>query len=178
MPFFASTVKPTSLVMMMLPGIAEGQKPSVNASVSESVAGSISHDGALLSVVAAGAVTAGVAVVGGAMGNTITGFEAGLGRESAYTPSLFPTVVNVYDIPLVSPLMVHEPAVPVTVHVAPPGDAVIRKERGDGDPGFATVIVALSIPASTVGALGVLTATTLFRTECGPNDAASAPVGL
>jgi hypothetical protein len=165
--------------MMMLPGIAVGQKPSVNASVSDSVAGSISHDGALLSVVTGGALATGGAVVaGGAMGNTVTGFEAGLGRESAYTPSLFPTVVNVYDIPLVSPLMVHEPAVPVTVHVAPPGDAVIRKERGEGDPGFATVIVALSIPASTVGALGVLTATTLFRTVCGPNDAASAPVGL
>ena len=31
--------------MMMFPGIAEGQKPSVNASVSASVAGSVSQDG-------------------------------------------------------------------------------------------------------------------------------------
>ena len=47
-----------------------------------------------------------------------------------------------------------------------------------GEPGFATVIVALPTPGSTVGALGALAATTLFRTEWGPNDAASAPAGV
>lgn len=59
MPFFLSTVKPNSFVMMMLPGITDGQMPSVNASVSESVSGSVSHDGNPESVGVSGVLGAG-----------------------------------------------------------------------------------------------------------------------
>ena len=34
--------------------------------------------------------------------------------------------LNVYETPLVSPSMMHEPAAVLTVHVLPPGDAVTR----------------------------------------------------
>ena len=44
--------------------------------------------------------------------------------------------------------------------------------------GGVTVIVALSSPATAVGVPGILGPATLFVTDSGPNDAASAPVGL
>ena len=173
MPFFLSTVNPNSLVMMMLPGITLGQKPSVKASVSESVAGSTSQEAVLLVVddVLEDPLDA--------AGNTVTAADAALGTESAYTPTLLPTAVNVYAVPPVNPVMVHDPDVPVTVHVLPSGDEVTRYDLGVSPPvGAVTVIVALPTPGSTVGALGALAATTLFRTEWGPNDAASAPAGV
>lgn len=117
----------------MLPGIAEGQKPSVNASVSASVAGSTSQDGAF-----ARTVTAGDAVLAGEL-----------------NPDLMATVENVYAVPAVKPVMVHEPDAPVTVHVAPPGDAVTTYEVGVRPlVGAVTVISALSSPATTVGIPG------------------------
>ena len=105
---------------MMLPGITLGQKPSVKASVSESVAGSISQEAVLLVVddVLEDPLDA--------AGNTVTAADAALGTESAYTPTLLPTAVNVYAVPPVNPVMVHDPELPVIVHVAPPGDAVTR----------------------------------------------------
>ena len=65
-------------------------------------------------------------------------------------------VVNVYAVPAVSPVMVHDPEAPVTVHFAPPGVAVTSYEVGVRPPvGAVTVIVALSSPATTVGTPGV-----------------------
>jgi hypothetical protein len=119
--------------MMMLPGIADGQKPSVNSSVSDSVAGSASHDGAFA--------------------RTVTAGDAALAGE--LNPDLIATVVKVYAVPAVKPVMVHEPDAPVTVHVAPPGDAVTTYEVGVRPlDGAVTVMVALSSPATTVGIPG------------------------
>ena len=54
--------------------------------------------------------------------------------------------------------MMHEPETPVTVHVAPPGDAVTSYDVGVSPPvGEVTVIVALSSLATAVGMPGVLT---------------------
>jgi hypothetical protein len=65
-------------------------------------------------------------------------------------------VVNVYAVPAVSPVMVHDPEAPVTVHFAPPGVAVTSYEVGVKPPvGAITVIVALSSPETTVGTPGV-----------------------
>lgn len=110
-------MNPNSLVMMMLPGITLGQKPSVNASVSESVAGSTSQEAVLL-------VVAGGAVVVVAFGSTVVDADAALEAESYV--DLFAIVVKVYAVPPAKPEMVHEPDEPVTVQVAPPGDAVTR----------------------------------------------------
>jgi hypothetical protein len=133
MPFFASTVKPTSFVMMMFPGTEDGQKLSVNESVSDSVAGSTSHDGAFAS--------------------TVTAVDAALAGE--FNPALIATVVKVYAVPAVKPVMVHEPDAPVTVHVAPPGDAVTTYDVGVRPlDGAVTVMVALSSPATTAGVPG------------------------
>ena len=69
---------------------------------------------------------------------------------------LLAIVVNVYAVPAVRPVMVHDPDAPVTVQVAPPGVAVTRYEVGVRPlVGAVTVIVALSSPATTVGATGV-----------------------
>ncbi|CAB4533520.1 unannotated protein [freshwater metagenome] len=67
----------------------------------------------------------------------------------------------------------------MTVHVAPPGDAVTSYDVGVSPPvGAVTVIVAFSIPGTTVATPGRLGPKTSFVTESGPNDAASAPVPL
>jgi len=51
--------------------------------------------------------------------------------------------------------MVHEPDDPLTVQVAPPGDAVTRREVGAKPlPGGTTLIVAWPLPPVTVGAKG------------------------
>ncbi len=58
-------------------------------------------------------------------------------------PALVAVVVNVYAVPLVSPVTVHEPDDPATVHVAPPGEAVTVYEVGAYPPvGATTVTVA------------------------------------
>jgi hypothetical protein len=129
-----------------LPGITLGQKPSVNASVSESVAGSTSQEAVLL-------VVAGGAVVVVAFGSTVVDADAALEAESYV--DLFAMVVKVYAVPPAKPEMVHDPDAPVTVQVAPPGVAVTRYEVGVRPPvGGVTVIVALSSPATTVGTPG------------------------
>ena len=144
MPFFLSTVNPNSLVMMMLPGITLGQKPSVNASVSESVAGSTSHDAAVPLV--AGAVAA--------LPSAVIAAEGGLAPESL-CPSLFAIDVNVYGVPAVRPVMMHDPDAPVTVHVLPSGDEVTRYDLGVSPPvGAVTVIVTPSSLAIAVGIPG------------------------
>ena len=52
--------------------------------------------------------------------------------------------------------MMHDPDAPVTVHVAPPGDAVTSYDVGVSPPvGAVTVIAASSIPATTVATPGV-----------------------
>jgi len=118
----------------MLPGIAAGQKPSVNASVSESVAGSTSHDAVLPSAVIAA--------------------EGGLAPESL-CPSLFAIEVNVYGVPAVRSVMMHDPDAPVTVHVLPSGDEVTRYDLGVSPPvGAVTVIVTPSSLAIAVGIPG------------------------
>jgi hypothetical protein len=105
----------------------------VNASVSESVRGSLSHDGDFA--------------------NTVIGADATLAAE--LSPDLIATVVNVYAVPAIRPVIVHEPEAPVTVHVAPPGVAVTTYDVGVRPlVGAVTVIVALSSPATTVGIPG------------------------
>jgi hypothetical protein len=69
---------------------------------------------------------------------------------------LLAIVVNVYAVPAVRPVIVHDPEAPSTVHFAPPGDAVTSYDVGVRPlVGATTVIVALSSPATTVGAAGV-----------------------
>ena len=83
--------------------------------------------------------------------STVTEGEEGLAAESA-KPFLFATTENVYAVPAVSPVIVHAPLAPVTVHVFPPGVAVTTYDRGAAPAvGCATVIVALSGPATAVG---------------------------
>ena len=45
----------------------------------------------------------------------MTAFEAGEDGEAAAESPLNATAVNVYDVPLVRPVTIHEPADPVTV---------------------------------------------------------------
>lgn len=99
-------------------------------------------------VVDAGAV---VVVV---LERTVVAAEAVLALESLVLT--FAMVVNVYAVPAVKPVIVHNPDAPVTVHFAPPGDAVTSYDVGVTPPvGAVTVIVALSSPATTVGTPGV-----------------------
>ena len=59
-------------------------------------------------------------------------------------------------MPLVSPVIVQEVAGEITVHVAPPGEAVTVYEVGEPpEDGATTVIVALPSPEETVGVPGV-----------------------
>ena len=59
-------------------------------------------------------------------------------------------------MPLVRPVIVQEVAGEITVHVAPPGDAVTVYEVGaPPEDGATTVIVALPSPEETVGVPGV-----------------------
>lgn len=162
----------------MLPGITLGQKPSVKASVSESVAGSTSHDAVLLVAVESVVPLVVGGVVGlAALASTVIAADAALVAE--LVPDLFATVVNVYAEPAVRPVMVHEPDAPVTVHFAPPGDALTSYEVGVTPAvGAVTVMVALSSPATTLGVPGTCGPTTLFVTDSGPKETASAPVGL
>ena len=132
--------------MMMFPGIALGQKPSVNASVSESVAGSTSHE-AVLPVVADVVELPALAIA-------VIAVEDGLAPESL-CPSLFAIDVNVYGVPGVRPVMMHDPDAPVTVHVLPSGDEVTRYDLGVSPPvGAVTVIVTPSSLAIAVGIPG------------------------
>ena len=109
--------------------------------------------------------------------NTVTAGDAELATESAI-PFLFATAENVYETPAVSSLIVHPPLAPVTVHVFPPGEEVTMYELGVGpELGRATVIVALSIPATTVGALVALKRKPAFEVSKEKvNDAESCPV--
>ena len=64
---------------------------------------------------------------GGVPGAAVAG--AGLTEPEAVEPPDVPPALvavaeNVYAVPLVRPVTVHEPDAPVTVHVRPPGDAV------------------------------------------------------
>jgi hypothetical protein len=135
--------KPNSFVMMELPGTGFGKKPSVLVSNSDSVAGSTSHDAVVEVAVPPEPVFT----------RAVTDAEAVLAAE---LPEAFvATVVNVYAVPAVKPLMVHEPDAPVTVHVRPPGDAVTVYDVGASpDVGALTVMVALSSPATTVAVPG------------------------
>ena len=89
------------------------------------------------------------------------GFPAGLmeaedGEEELLPVALLATVENVYVPPFVSPVTVHDVAGDVTVHDAPPGDAVTVYEVGvPPDDGAAIVIVALPSLGVTVGVPGV-----------------------
>jgi hypothetical protein len=118
---------------------------------SDSVAGSTSHDAV---VEVAGDPAGAVAVPSDPLfTRAVTDAEAVLAAE---LPEAFvATVVNVYAVPAVKPLMVQEPEAPVTVHVRPPGDAVTVYDVGASpDVGALTVIVALSSPATTVAVPG------------------------
>ena len=98
-------------------------------------------------------VTAGVVVVV-VFTRTVVDADAVLALESPVLT--FAMVVNVYAVPAVRPVIVHDPDPPVTVHFAPPGIAVTSYDVGVRPPvGAVTVIVALSSPATTVGVPGV-----------------------
>jgi hypothetical protein len=106
----------------------------------------------------------------------VTEAEAVLAAE---LPEAFvATVVNVYAVPAVKPLIVHEPEAPVTVHVRPPGDAVTVYDVGASpDVGAVTVMVALSSPATTVAVPGtpglvsdVLAGVSVFARTVTAND--------
>jgi hypothetical protein len=130
--------------MIDMPGSGLGKKPSVLVSNSDSVAGSTSHDAVVEVAVPSDPVFT----------SAVTDAEAVLAAE---LPEAFvATVVNVYAVPAVKPLMVQEPEAPVTVHVRPPGDAVTVYDVGASpDVGALTVIVALSSPATTVAVPGI-----------------------
>jgi hypothetical protein len=71
-------------------------------------------------------------------------------------PEFVAVAVNVYEVPLLRPVTVHDPLAPVTVHVAPPGEAVTVYESGvPPKVGATTVTVACPSPATTVGCPGV-----------------------
>jgi hypothetical protein len=71
---------------------------------------------------------------------------------------------------------VHEPDAPVTVQVAPPGEAVTVYEVGvPPDPGAATVTDACPLPATALGAPGVPGAGGTGVTEFEAGDAADGP---
>jgi hypothetical protein len=69
--------------------------------------------------------------------------------------ALVATAEKVYATPLVRPVIVQEPAAPVTVHVFPPGEAVTRYEDGVSPGPGPTVTVADPSPPTAVGAGGV-----------------------
>jgi hypothetical protein len=111
------------------------------------------------------------------LGRTVTDVDGVLADELPV--EVLATVVNVYAVPAVRPVTVHEPEAPVTVHVFPSGDEVTTYDVGVCPlVGGATVTIASSSPTTTVGTPGEFGMRTLFVTESGPNDAASAPVPL
>jgi hypothetical protein len=81
----------------------------------------------IVAVVASTDVALGDVRVGGAL----AGVALSEAVEDADVPVAFVAVdVNVYEVPLLNPVIVQEPLDPVTVQVAPPGDAVIVYEVG------------------------------------------------
>jgi hypothetical protein len=69
-------------------------------------------------------------------------------------PAFVAVAVKVYGVPFVRPVTVHEPDAPVTVHVAPPGLAVIVNEAVAAPDPATTETVAEALPATAVGAAG------------------------
>jgi hypothetical protein len=61
-------------------------------------------------------------VFGFVFARTVVDADGALAAESPVLT--FAIVVNVYAVPAVRPLIVHDPDAPVTVHFAPPGEAV------------------------------------------------------
>ena len=98
-------------------------------------------------------------VFGAVFASTVVEAEA---KPAGELPdAVFATVVNVYAVPAVKPLMVHDPDGPSTVHVLPSGDEVTTYDVGVGPlVGAVTVIVAFSSPGRTVDAPGA------FGTVC------------
>ena len=94
-----------------------------------------------------------VGVLGTAGAPGLTDADA---ADTPEVPSLLVAVeVNVYEVPLVRPVTVHEVAGTVTVHVPPPGDAVTVYEVGVPPLPATTVTVACPAPTTTVGVPGV-----------------------
>jgi hypothetical protein len=72
-----------------------------------------------------------VALVDVSDGGALAGVVLNDAIEDADVPVAFVAVdVNVYEVPLLKPVIVHEPLDPVTVQVAPPGEAVTVYEVG------------------------------------------------
>ena len=116
-------------------------------------------------------------VFGAVFASTVVAADAALVLESPVLTLAM--VVNVYAVPAVRPVIVHDPDPPVTVHFAPPGVAVTSYDVGVKPPvGAVTVIVALSSPATTVGTpgvFGVVLARGVTATEAAPGPV---PVGV
>jgi hypothetical protein len=127
--------------------------------------------GTVVVVVEAGAV---VVVV---LARTVVDADAVLALESPVLT--FATVVNVYAVPAVKPVIVHDPDAPETVHLAPPGVAVTSYEVGVKPPvGAVTVIVALSSPATTLGVPGVFGVVLARGTTGADSGPRAVPVGV
>lgn len=86
-----------------------------------------------------------------------TGVTAGeLADDPDVPPGPVAVAVKVYDVPFVSPVTTQPVAGAVTVHVAPPGDAVTRYDVTTPPPEPATTdTVAAPLPASTPVTAGV-----------------------
>ena len=127
--------------------------------------------GTVVVVVEAGAV---VVVV---LARTVVDADAVLALESPVLT--FATVVNVYAVPAVKPVIVHDPDAPETVHFAPPGVAVTSYDVGVRPPvGAVTVIVALSSPATTLGVPGVFGVVLARGTTGADSGPRAVPVGV
>jgi hypothetical protein len=65
------------------------------------------------------------------VGGALAGVALNEATDDADVPVAFVAVeVNVYEVPLLKPVIVQEPLDPLTVQVAPPGDAVTVYEVG------------------------------------------------
>jgi len=99
------------------------------------------------------ASTVGASGAPGTAGCGVTGSDA---EDDADVPPPFVAVVlNVYDVPFVSPDTVQLPDAPVTVHVKDPGVDVTRYDAGVPPEPATTDTTADETPASAVGAGGV-----------------------
>jgi len=94
--------------------------------------------------------------VSGGPGIVLSGVTEPESDEAALVPeALVAVVVKVYAVPLVRPGTRQDPAAPVTVQVAPPGDAMTVYDVGAVPLPAATVTVAPPLRGTAVGAGGV-----------------------
>ena len=117
--------------------------------------------------------------VGGVPGAVIVGLTELEEPDPLDVPATLVAVAeNVYGVPLVRPVTVHEVAGLVTVQVRPPGADVTVYEAGAPPVPGATVTVAEPSPATAVGVSGVPGAVIVGLTELEEPDPLDVPVAL